>query len=288
MALAHEPVLPYPLSRVTSPGLRSQVADVDAVVAGGAMHHRQVGDASVDGDGGGLGDRQRPVCHPISSMTASRSSSSSASVASTLRLCPRIVDDPGLDLDRARRGRPQRVAEDETLRDAVAAVRGRRDRRAEDLAGRLGDVAHRVDHGVGGAGGARLAPRRDDRRAPLLDGADEVALQPRLVADDLRRRPAADLRVVEVGELGGGVVAPDREVASPPRPATPARAASWERPRFSSSIVIANQRSAGISGALAGRDQAVGVARIAHHQGPHVRGRVARRSPCPAPRRCRR
>ncbi len=57
--------------------------------------------------------------------------------------------------------------------------------------------------------------------------------------------------VIEVGELGRGVVAPDRQVAHRARPPRRPRAASWERPRFSSSMVMANHRSGGISGALA-------------------------------------
>ena len=54
-------------------------------------------------------------------------------------------------------GRPQRVAEDEALRHAVAAAGRCRDGGAEDLAGRLSDVADRVDDCVRGAGRADLA-----------------------------------------------------------------------------------------------------------------------------------
>ena len=79
---------------------------------------------------------------------------------------------------------------------------------------------------------------------------DELALQPRLVADDLGRRSAADAGVVDVGELRARVVAPYRQVANL-RDGTPALRASWVRPRFSSSMVMANQRSSGMSGALA-------------------------------------
>src|ERR1039458_3319400 len=78
-----------------------------------------------------------------------------------------------------------RVAEDQTLLDAVAAI-GMHGH-AEPVAGggRVRELVNRVDGGVGGAGGAAQTACLDDGRAALLHGGDEILLQPFAMADDL-------------------------------------------------------------------------------------------------------
>src|SRR6185369_951416 len=102
---------------------------------------------------------------------------------------------------------------DEALLDAVAAVAT--DGHAEPVAraGRGGEVADSVDHGVGGAGGAAETARFDNRRAALLNDADEILLQPFAMADDIRHRAVVDLRVEIIREHRGTVITPDGEVA---------------------------------------------------------------------------
>ena len=158
------------------------------------------------------GARRRVGCHASSSSTAARSSSSSWVVASIFERGEVVVLDALDDLDASRRSRAQWIAEDEPLGHAVAAGRGRGDRGAELLAGRPGDLSDGVDDRIRRAGCGALASRLDDRRAPLLDIGDELAAQPLLVADHLRRGPPADARVPCVGELRRRVVAPDGEI----------------------------------------------------------------------------
>jgi hypothetical protein len=69
-----------------------------------------------------------------------------------------------------------------------------------------------VDQRVGGRGGRRRAAGVDDRLATLLDGGQELALEPGPVGDDLRRGAAADAGVLEVRDHRRRVVAPHREV----------------------------------------------------------------------------
>src|SRR5206468_11226715 len=96
--------------------------------------------------------------------------------------------------------------------DSVAAVR--MDRDAVPIAGRggLDDGADAVDDGVRSTGRARGTPSFDDSRATLLDGGDEFAFEPGFVGDCLCRGLAIDFRVLEVGILRGGMVAPDGNI----------------------------------------------------------------------------
>jgi len=105
------------------------------------------------------------------------------------------------DVDAARRAGAQRIAEDQAFGHGVSTGRGCRDGRREELTGRLGEVAHRVDDCIGGAGGRALASRLDDRRTALLDAGNEVVAQPLLVADDIRRRSPTDGGVPRIGKL---------------------------------------------------------------------------------------
>ena len=229
------------------PGLAPQPGDVDGVVALGAADDRKVQL---------LGHRcggWPPPCasassvrHASSSSTAARSSSSSSVVAAILSRANSPCSMPCTISTAAGAGGAKRVAEDEALGDVVATARRRGDGGAELLARRARDVADGVDDRVRGAGRRALAAGLDDRGAALLDVGDELAAQPLLVADDLGRGPAADRRVPGVGELGRRVVAPDGEVVRPRCTWTPAFAASCDRPRLWSSMVIANQRSRGM------------------------------------------
>jgi hypothetical protein len=85
-----------------------------------------------------------------------------------------------------------------------------------DVLSRLGavePVPHVVRDGVGGGHGRGKPAGVHDRSAPLLDGRDEVALEPRLViVARLERGLAVDRRVGGVGELGRRVVTPDDHV----------------------------------------------------------------------------
>ena len=74
--------------------------------------------------------------------------------------------------------------------------------------------------------------------------------EPLLVGDDVGGGLAADPGVGEVGVLRGRVVAPDGHVGDVGHGARRPCAASCALARFSSSRVMANQRSAGTSGAL--------------------------------------
>ena len=67
--------------------------------------------------------------------------------------------------------------------------------------------------GVGGRCGRGRATGLDDRGAALGHGRDERVPHPGVVVDLRRGRVAADLGVVEVGVLGGRVVAPDGQLA---------------------------------------------------------------------------
>src|SRR6266403_1131121 len=81
------------------------------------------------------------------------------------------------------------------------------------IARRLQHRAHAVHDCVGRAGGAGGSARFDDGGATLLHGGDKISFQPGFILDRLRDRLALDLRVVKVGILGGGVIAPDGDVA---------------------------------------------------------------------------
>lgn len=111
-----------------------------------------------------------------------------------------------------------------------------------------------------------------DHRGPsLLNSADKVILQPVLIFDHRRRRLPVDLRVIKVRELRRTVIPPDCDVAHRRNRLTRFLARLLETARFSSSLVIAYQRSFGNIRSILHRDQAVGIARIAdHHHHAHV------------------
>ena len=146
-----------------------------------------------------------------SSRTASRSSASSATDAS---MRPR---------EKSSMSRPCTTVHsplvhvagndgDEPLGDAVGAVG--RHRHAHPVVRRRcrAPSAHVVDGGVRRRRRARQAARLDDRRTALLDGRDEVVLEPGLVVDQLGGVLAGDLAVEQVGVLRRRVVAPDRHL----------------------------------------------------------------------------
>ena len=144
----------------------------------------------------------------------------------------------------------------------------------EVVAGR-GEVhaVHRVDRRVRGRRRRRRPALLDHRGAALLHGLDERALEPRGVGDDLRHRGAVDAGVGEVGELGGGVVAPDGDVAD----LTREHAGLLGQLRLGPVLVEPGHREPAVGGHV-GRvrpgDEAVGVARVADHEHAHVAGRV--------------
>jgi hypothetical protein len=134
---------------------------------------------------------------------------------------------------------------------------------------------HVVDRGVGRRGGARRAARLDDRRAALLHGRDEVALEPRLIVDQLGRVLPRHLGVEDVGYWVAEWLPQIVMLVMSLTAAPVFLAASWAIARLWSRRVIAVKRSRGMSGALLLRDQAVGVGRVADHQHLDVGGGVA-------------
>jgi hypothetical protein len=119
----------------------------------------------------------------------------------------------------------------QALHDAVLAVlahaRERRDEALGYAVRTVGDHGHGhpvalggaerpradvVDRGVGGRGGRRGAAGLDDGGAALGDGGDVRVRVPRLIVDQVVGVLPVDLGVVQVGELGDGVVAPDGHV----------------------------------------------------------------------------
>lgn len=145
-------------------------------------------------------------------------------------------------------GRSRRIGTDRT--DSKLSVQGteavlNREPQRTDLLGAEPDVPHVVADGLGGRHGAGKLPGLDDGGAALLhrlrqrgDGfregngresngcaslpaaatthRDEVPLEPGFVLHGVVRRHLGavdvDLGVVDVGVLGGGVVAPDDDV----------------------------------------------------------------------------
>mmetsp|Transcript_10817 Transcript_10817/g.23274 ORF Transcript_10817/g.23274 Transcript_10817/m.23274 type:complete len:217 (-) Transcript_10817:585-1235(-) len=107
-----------------------------------------------------------------------------------------------------------RVAVHQAHWHAVAAVRHHAH---ADPAAVSGGAQHPVTDVVAGAAGGRQGAGQtaglDDCSAPLLHRGDELAVQPGVVANHVADGLAADSAVVDVGVLGGGVVAPDGHVA---------------------------------------------------------------------------
>src|SRR5262249_11742859 len=93
--------------------------------------------------------------------------------------------EPLRDLDPALAVAPDGEGADQALGHAVAPVARAGDRPPFARGRRVREVADVVDERVRGRGRARGPPGRDDRRAALLDGLQELALEPALVADDL-------------------------------------------------------------------------------------------------------
>ena len=140
--------------------------------------------------------------------------------------------------------------------------------------GRVAKADHGVDGGVRSGGGGRGTAGGDDRRAALLDGFDEVALQPVVVGDDFGDRLAGDLGVGEIGILGGRVVAPDAEVGD----LGVVRAGLLGELAFRAVLVEPGHREEAVlrhAVGVGGADQGVGVAGIADHQGADIGGGVA-------------
>mmetsp|Transcript_6856 Transcript_6856/g.14991 ORF Transcript_6856/g.14991 Transcript_6856/m.14991 type:complete len:351 (+) Transcript_6856:226-1278(+) len=96
---------------------------------------------------------------------------------------------------------------DEAVGHAVG-VAGGVDGHRDDFVGAEHPVAHVVADGLGGRGGRRQLARRDNGGASLLHGADEIALEPGLVAL-LHDLGAGDGRVANVRVLRRRVVPPD-------------------------------------------------------------------------------
>src|SRR5262249_35739503 len=105
------------------------------------------------------------------------------------------------------------IAVDHALGDAVGAIRGNAHAHPVVLARAIDPVANVVHRRVGGAGGARYAAGFDDGGAALLNGRNEVALDPGLIVDELRDLGAIDLRRVQIRVLGRRVIAPYGELA---------------------------------------------------------------------------
>src|SRR6516225_6734835 len=89
-----------------------------------------------------------------------------------------LVDvQPGHDPKLARLS-GDRKAGDEAVGHAVVAGGGNGHADPVAIRRRCHPVTHMVDRGAGGRGGTRRPPSFDDRRAPLLNGRDELLLDP--------------------------------------------------------------------------------------------------------------
>ena len=130
------------------------------------------------------------------------------------------------------------------------------------------DAAHRVDHGVGRRGRRRGAAGFDDPGAALLDGGDELSLEPFLV-DDVGRRPAVDPGVLEVRELRRGMVAPDGHVGDR-RHRCPRLAGQLAGGPVLIEPGHGEPALVGDVGRMGPGDQAVGVARVPDDEHPDV------------------
>jgi len=132
---------------------------------------------------------------------------------------------------------------------------------------------HGVDGRVGGAGGAALAPRVDDRLAALLIYRQEVVLQPLPIGDDLQQRPAVDPRLLKVRELRVAVVAPHGHIGHRADGDTgPGRDLG-----LGPVLVQAGHRQPAVGGdarRIAVGDHGVGVAGVGHDQHTDVTRRV--------------
>jgi hypothetical protein len=159
---------------------------------------------------------------------------------------------------------------DEAFFGVVTAVGASGD--AVPIAGRSGfdDEADGVDDGVGGAGGAGESAGFEDRSAALLDGGDEFAFEPCFVGDDLIGGAAIDFGVVEIGILGRGMVAPDRDVSD----GGDVDAGFFRELRFGAVFVEASHGVETVArdlGRVVHRDEAIGVAGIADDEDTDVR-----------------
>ena len=131
-------------------------------------------------------------------------------------------------------------------------------------------IADVLDGGVGGGGGAGQAPSLDDGGASLLHGGDEVVLHPFHI-HQFGGGLAGDGAMVDVGVLGGGVVAPDnhaRHIA--------AVAAGFGRQLRDGAVVVKAGHCGELGGGqvrgVAAGDEGVSVGGVAHHQHLHLTG----------------
>ena len=210
------------------------------------------------------------------SFTASRSSASSAALASILPRLNSLMSRPCTMEYFAVLARA-REAGDEALGHAVAAVAGDGHADPVALGGAERPAADVVDRGVGGRCRRRRTTRLDDGRAALGDGGQVGVGVPGVVVDHLVGVLAVHLGVVEVGELGDRVVAPDGHVAD-----VVDRGAGALRELRDGAVVVEAGHRREATGIEVGRvvhgDERVGVGRVADHQDLHVLlGAVAER-----------
>ncbi len=157
----------------------------------------------------------------------------------------------------------------ETGLDAVAAVRADSDAGPVARWGRRGEGGDGIASCIGGGGGGGETAGFDNGGATLLDSGDEVALEPVMVADDLGGGLAIDFGVKEVGILGGGVVAPDAEIGD----GGDVGASFGGELAFGAVFVETGHSEPAVSRDVFGiihRDEAVGVAGVAHHEDANV------------------
>ncbi len=102
--------------------------------------------------------------------------------------------------------------EHEAFFDAVGAIAANSDAGPVARRGGGAEAADGVTGGVGGGGGGGDTTGFDDGGAALLHGGDEITLEPGVVGDEFGGGIAIDFGVVEVGVLGGGMVAPNGDV----------------------------------------------------------------------------
>lgn len=135
-----------------------------------------------------------------------------------------------------------------------------------DVAAGLGavePVVHVVAGGVGSRGSGGLAKHADDLGATLGNLGDEGAVQVGVVVDHLSEGHTVDGGVEGVGVLGGGVVAPDKDILD----GFNGHVLSLSDDALGTGLVEAGQGGElllGDAGGESGGDQGVGVGGVAH------------------------
>jgi hypothetical protein len=173
--------------------------------------------------------------------------------------------------------RPHGITEENAGGDSVASV-GRHPHAGPGRSLRAANPgAHMVESGRGGRGGRRGPSGLDDGGSALLDHGDELLLVPGPI-DDLEGATAANLGVIEAGELGARMVPEDGDAVD-----LGERRLGLVRERGDGTIVIEAHHGAERARRERGRvvrgDESVGVGGVADDEDADVAARRAIKRP---------